>query len=179
MLGSCVPQIGIISPQKLQGSPPKVGPPNPLTWGTGQHRHLPRTTLPASAPKGVLLPASALSGSPVVQSIPGLGFPAPGPSSPTSLLAPLGPRAASAAGCCFSSAFASPPLLSSHSGEISLASFGICFPSSVSGAWGQHVGPGGSCSSAWAAAGASTGGVGLRLSPRVTSSSPGVSVSCT
>ena len=157
--------------------------------GTQQCPHLPRIRLPASAPGGVLLPASALLVPPAVQSFPGSGLPAPGPvsccgpgvlaSAPLSLQALLGAMAGSGPEPCFSLAFAPQSLLRFHSAENTPAPFGVCFPDSVPGAWGQHLGPGESCSPGWAAAGASAGGVVLRLPPRVTSSSPGVSVSCT
>lgn len=169
------------------GKPPGRRPPTPLTLGHQQWVHLPRTTLPGSSPGGVLLPAPSLPAPPAVQSSPGSAFPAPLPlsccqpgplaSAPLSLLAPLGPVADSAPGPCFSSAFAPSRLLRFRSGETLPAPFGICFSDLVAGVWG--AGPGGSCSPGWAAAGASTGVVGLRLRARVTSSSPGVSVSCT
>lgn len=155
------------------GRPPGADPPTPLAVGTGQRPHSPRTRLAASAPGDALLAASAPPGPSGGQSSPASGPPAPGPvsgcgprapaSSPGSVLASLGPGAASAAGPCVSLASAPASLPCSLSGLVSLAPFGICFPDSFPGVWGQPLGPGRSGPSGWAAAGASAGGVGVRL----------------
>lgn len=182
-LPDIIPTLSL--PGSFREAPPEKVFQTHSPWGTQQRPHLPNTRLLASAPGGVLLPASALPTPPAVQSFPGSGFPAPGfmsccgseapESAPLSLLALLGAMVSSDPGPCFSLAFAPPSQLRFRT----LAPLRIGFPDSVPGAWGQHLGPGGSCSPGGTAAGVSAGGEVLRLPPRVTSSSPGVSVSCT
>lgn len=182
-LPDIIPTLSL--PGSFREAPPEKVFQTHSPWGTQQRPHLPNTRLLASAPGGVLLPASALPTPPAVQSFPGSGFPAPGfmsccgseapESAPLSLLALLGAMVSSDPGPCFSLAFAP----SSQLRFRTLAPLRIGFPDSVPGAWGQHLGPGGSCSPGGTAAGVSAGGEVLRLPPRVTSSSPGVSVSCT
>lgn len=168
-------------PQSLEaaGRPPGSSPPQPADLGRTARVHLPRTTAPASAPGG-LRPAR-LPRSPAARSSPGSGCPAAEPwscgpsgapaSPPLAPPAQLGPPAASAPGACSPSAS-----LRSRGGGLPPAPLGVWPADLVAGA--RRGGPGGSCSPRWAAAGASTGGVGLRPAARVTSSSPGVSVSC-
>lgn len=162
------------------GKAPGEQPPQPADLGRTAGVHLPRTTAPAWAPEG---PRPArLPRSPAARSSPGSGCPAAEPwscgpsgapaSPPLAAPAPLGPPVASAPGTCSPSAS-----LRSRGGGLPPAPLGVWPADLVARA--RRGGPGGSCSPRRAAAGASTGGAGLRPAARVTSSSPGVSVSCT